>query len=321
MQRFTSILVVAGRCGADRALLARAVLLARNMGAQIHLFSCDSQLARTLRQNYSSEDAEKAWDACVSDHVQYLQSLKGTVGAPDIRITVDAACHSSLQEGLLEKIAAVNPDLVMKSPSGTHPLRRFSFDANDWLLMRTCPVTLMLVRAHEWRPVPTFAALVNVFDESTTRLGGSIVHTAEYFSLGCHGELDLVYSEPSDVEATRQERARRLDGLAHEYRIGAAHVHALSGDPHTTLSDFAARRQYDALVLGALTHRKGLAAAVGTLTSQLADCLGCDLILVKPDFTKRVAEIGCRETDADDAPSRVPHRSGSSVLWQSLFGD
>ena len=32
------------------------------------------------------------------------------------------------------------PDLVIKAPAGTHPLRRWALNANDWQLAHECPV-------------------------------------------------------------------------------------------------------------------------------------------------------------------------------------
>lgn len=281
MDKLTSILVVTSRSNADGALFAKAVLLARRVGARIHLFHCDAGLAHVLRHSYDTEDAEKAWRASVSEHRGYLEALRASMQAPELDISIDAACESPLYEGIVRKVLAIRPDLVMKSASGTHPLRRFALDSNDWQLMRACPVTLMLVRGKTWAEPPRFAALVDVSVQETPHLAQTIVHASEYFALGCQGELDLVYSERDEGEPERTERAAALGRLAREYRIGTEHVHVLNGDPDVMLPDFAAKQCYDALVLGALTHRKGIAALVGTLTGRLVDVLDCDFILVK----------------------------------------
>jgi hypothetical protein len=93
MERLTSILVVANRTTADRSLLERAVALARSVGVQIYLFSCDADLARRLRHAYPIEEAEKAWNICLAEHSTYLRRLQAAVCAPDVQINVDAACH------------------------------------------------------------------------------------------------------------------------------------------------------------------------------------------------------------------------------------
>src|ERR1700722_7385239 len=114
MEKLTSILVGANRTAADRTLLEKAVALARNVGAQIYLFSCDAGLARRLRHSYPIEEAEKGWNSCLAEHITSLRSLQAAVRAPDVQISVDAACHSPLHEGIVSKIREIRPDLVMK---------------------------------------------------------------------------------------------------------------------------------------------------------------------------------------------------------------
>jgi len=283
VDKLTSILVVADRTDADRMLLEKAVCLARQVGAQIFLFSCDWALAKIIQHSYNTEDAERAWHISQQEHLAYLSTLRNLLRAADVQISIAAECYCPLYEGVLRKIHELRPDLVMKTPSGVHPLRRFTFGPSDWHLMRECPVTLMLVRQHRWNVPPRFAALVDVSEEVTARLAETIIHTSEHFALGCHGELDVIYCEASADERERNRRSSELDKLTHEYRITPAHVHLLSGDPDATLPGFAAHARYDALVLGGLTHRKGVSALVGGLTARLVEGLDSDFILVKRD--------------------------------------
>ena len=169
----------------------------------------------------------------------------------------------------------------MKAPAGERPLRRLVFDSNDWRLTKACPTTLMLVRSHPWRAIPKLAALVDVSGDGTARFAQTIVHTSEYFALGCHGNLDVVYSETSSNERDKSDRLGSLERLAQEYHVEPGNVHVLSGDPHHALPDFAAKRNYDAIVMGALTHRRGIAGVGEMLTSRIADTVDCDLILVQ----------------------------------------
>jgi universal stress protein E len=280
VEKLTSILVVVSRTATDRMLLEKAVSLARHVGAEIHLFSCDAQLARRLRHSYPTEEAEKAWNICLAEHLAYLRRLRAGVFAPGVAISVDAACHSPLHEGIVARVRDLRPDLVMKAPAGEHPLRRLALDSTEWQLTKACPTTLMLVRSHLWRSLPKLAAFVDVSEEDTARFAQAIVHTSEYFSLGCHGALDVVYSERSADDREKSEHLVRLERLTREYHVEASRVTVLNGAPQDVLPDFATQQGYDAIVLGALTHRKGIAGVRATLTSRIADAVDCDLILV-----------------------------------------
>jgi universal stress protein E len=175
------------------------------------------------------------------------------------------------------------PSLVIKSAAGEHPVRRFTLDANDWQLARTCPVPLMLTRGRPWQARPIFAAAVDVSEQETAGLARAILHNAEFLSLGCKADLELLYSErEAQDEGGRHDREQQLRALAHEFHVKGERVQLLRGEPEETLPVFSAKRHYDVLVLGALTHRKGIAALVGTLTSKLVDAVDCDFVLVKP---------------------------------------
>jgi nucleotide-binding universal stress UspA family protein len=281
VDKLTSILVVAGRTGGDRMLLDKAVLLARNLGARIFLYSCDAALAKMIHRDYGNEDARKAWQISLDEHLGYLRALRTAERAPDVQISVDAECASPLYEAVIRKSREIHSDLVMKSPSGSHPLRRFAFDSNDWHLIRECSATLMLVRHNPWKPEPHFGAMVDVADEVTARLAETILHDSEYLSLGCRGDLDVIYSERSADTEEQDEREAALGRLVREHHIQPTHVHVLSGDPEDTLPEFAGREHYDALLLGGLTHRKGMGPLIGTLTSKLVETLDTDFILIK----------------------------------------
>ena len=329
MEKLTSILVVANRTTADRTLLEKAVALARNVGAQIYLFSCDAELARVLRHSYPTEEAEKAWNICLAEHMTYLRHLQADVCAPDVQISVDATCHSPLYEGIVDKIREIRPDVVMKSPAGKHPLHKLAFDSNDWKLTKACPTTLMLVRPRPWRTVPKFAALVDMSEEGTAQFAQTIVHTSEYFALGCHGELDIVYSETSADSREKSERLHSLERLAREYHVEAGHVQLLSGDPENAVPEFATRQNYDAVVLGALTHHKGIASVGTMLTSKIVDAVDCDLILVERSdrHLSNTTDPDADHADhtgsgaVEDPAAMQQPSSGSSVLWESMFGD
>jgi len=303
VEKLSSILVVADCSGSDRTLLEKAIFLARKSGAQIHLFSCAAELAYALRHSYDAPDVAKAWHACAPEHVRYLKSLRADADAPDVHISVSVACSSPLYEAIVTKVREIRPDLVMKSPSGAHPLRRFTFDSNDWQLMRACPATLMLVREHHWDSPPRFGALLDVSEEETPRLAGTILHASEYLALTCRGDLDVIYSERSLDPAECGQHEATLDGLCREHRIGSDHLHLLGGDPEATLPDFAASQQYDAVLLGALTHRRSLAALMGTLTSKLIDALDCDFILIKRTDEQPQASAAVDREALDEASS------------------
>ncbi len=284
MEKVESILVAVERSGDARQALVKSFVLARHFRARIELFLCDAEHAYTLRQVYDQRGVEQAISACLADGRRYLESLTHSIAADDVPISIDVACESPLYEGIVHKVLRSCPDLVVKA-GGTGTTGRPGLGASDWQLIRTCPVPLMITRGRPWQPHPRFAAAVDVSPEETPGLARAIVKTAGFLSSGCQGSLDVIYSQrPANgsTEALTAQGQRTLETLTGEVGLGAGDAHLLAGDPAQTLPRFAREHRYDALVLGALSHRPAPAATVGSLTGTLVDAVDCDFILVKP---------------------------------------
>lgn len=280
MKSVKSILVVVERSPAAQDAVAKAVLLARQCKARVELFMCDAERGYALAQAYVPQGVEEARQACIVDAHQYLEALKRSAAAPDVNIATDAGCESPLYESIVRKALRERPDLVIKNVTGT-PCR---LDATDWQLMRTCPATLMLTRGRRWQSRPRLAAAIDASEAESAGLARDILQAAELLTGCLGGGLDVLYAEPIEMgDDERESGNRALHELVSKFPEISAEVHILAGTPEVSLPGFAKRHSYDAMLLGALTHRPGVTAQVGTLTSRLVDALECDFILVKPN--------------------------------------
>jgi universal stress protein E len=283
VDKLTSILAVIDPADETRHVVVKAMVLARHFGARLELFLCDSESAFSLRHAYDLDGVTAARRQCIATGQVYLDAVRRSL-AEDVSITTHVACESPLYEAIVHRVQQARPDIVIKSAAGHHPMRRFTLDANDWQLARTCPVPLMLTRGRPWSPAGRFAALVDVADTNQGGLARSIMQTAGFFTMGCRGQLDVIYSDrdPQDADGCARRR-EALDRLVNEFRVGGEQKHILLGDADEVLPTFAARQGYDLIFLGALTRKHGAAVLVGTLTEQLVDALDCDFVLVKSD--------------------------------------
>jgi universal stress protein E len=278
-----SILVVVDRGPAAAEALTKAVLLARKLGARIELFLCDAERGYALSQAYVPTGVEEARRACVEGAELYLDVLKQSAVADDIQITFEARCESPLYESIVKKVLRQCPDLVIKSAAGIHGQKPVRFDATDWQLMRTCPANLMLTRGRPWQARPRFAAAIDASGAETEGLAGDILNAAQLVTKCSGGELDVIYAEPADVpNEMRASGARNLHDLCQKFPETQPLAYVLAGTAEISLPEFARKHDYDAVFLGALTHRPNPTSQVGTLTSKLVEALDCDFILVKP---------------------------------------
>jgi nucleotide-binding universal stress UspA family protein len=259
MQKLTTILAVADATAGGLQVLDKALLLAGRFGARIDLVAADPGLIPPLMTR------------CAERHLDTVTVARLHGAAP-------------LQELIVQRALERRPDLVIKAASGARPLRRWTLDDNDRWLASECPVPLLLVTARPWMGDLRMAAAVDVGDADSTRFARAILQCAGFVALGSRAWLDVLYSEPEQRdERVRMERAVKLSQLVREFHVGCERLQMFGGVAERTLPPVVASRRYDLLVLGAITHRTGIAGWNETLSSRLVDAAGCDVLLVKPE--------------------------------------
>ncbi|HVN46900.1 MAG TPA: universal stress protein [Steroidobacteraceae bacterium] len=281
MNKPSFILVVVDRAHDASEPIAKAVALARQSGARIELFLCESELAYELAHAYDREGIDRSRAASTSQARTYLADLKALANAPDLDITLDVSCESPMYEGIVRKVLHSRPDLVIKGTAGRERRRR-TLDPNDWQLARTCPLTVMLTRGRPWRHPPRFAAAVDASEQESGSLSQDVITAARTLASAAQARLEVLYAESGSSKEFLPLRMERLRSLCEAAGITSDRMHVLHGAPEQTLLPFARAQVYDALILGALTHHRADSVPLGTLTSQLLDTLDCDFILVKP---------------------------------------
>ncbi|HEY6924439.1 MAG TPA: universal stress protein [Steroidobacteraceae bacterium] len=324
MSKVTRILAVLDGTDEDAVVVSKAVAIAHQHRAPLELFLCDAQRAYALLHSYDQTEVDIFRRKCIRESRHYLESLRDIAVGADVAITIDAACESPLYEAIVRKAVRSRADLVIKSAVSPSPLMRYALDANDWQLMRACPVTLLLSRGKSWQPCPKFLAAVDVSAAEMSGLPASILDVCAELARGCHGRSDIAYSEPRNTDAVEHRKHfERLQAITSATSIPGAGVHVLSGDADEVLPAFAAGRGYDAIVMGALTHREGLSALVGTLTSKLVELLDCDFVLVKPesyqtqvDLAEAADESLLVESESEELPRRPPATPDFVSPWQ-----
>jgi universal stress protein E len=309
MNKLTSILVVVERGASQQHALLKACLLARHFNARLELFLCDAEHAYTLRHIYDRQGVAEAREACIKEARSSLEALRNSLVADDIAIEIDATCESPLYEGIVRKVLRSKPDLVIKGPGPRDFGRGRSFTASDWDLARTCPAPLLLVRGRSWQPQPRFAAALDLSDDEGPVLARSIARTAAYLSLGCGGTMEIFHGATDSTSALRTT----LERFGHDYEATPGGVHLVAGYPVEAVPAFARLRDYDVIVLGALTHRRALTSALGTLTDALAEAVKSDLLLIKPSRFK------CPIARADEQAAAAAG-NGQAVQASSAHG-
>lgn len=261
-----------------KRVVAKAVTLAHLTGARLELFLCDAEAAFSGRHQYEPATAASAKEACLMDSRRYLETLRRGL-APDVEVSLSVACESPLYEGIVHAVRRSRPDLVIRGAATDMPL-----EPNDWELVRACPASLLLTRGQPWKSRPVIAAAVDVSAAESEELTRSILRAAASFAKVAEGTVEVMHAGafdprlPGAVDCRRAALAERIRDAG----LGGAECHVIAGEPAQALRELSLRRNFDLIVLGALSHRKALTALVGTLTGRLIESLDADFLLVKP---------------------------------------
>jgi universal stress protein E len=302
MNRIKTILVIAQRSGEVAGALQKACIVARHFGATIELFACDAEHAYMAEHSYDPRGVSDAVAQCMLDSQRFLEAVRSSVVADDLEIRTSVACETPLHLGILRKIEALKPDLVIRCIEARGQQRQSALTPTDWQLLRTCPVPLMMTRGRTWSPVPRIVAAVEL-QPTPARLAQRVLAAASYLASGCAAALEVVHCRGAaggDAAA---------DAALHDLLLGAglptSAGQMLDGSAEQVLPRLVRDSNVDVMVIGALSRRVGaLGDAVGTLTETLIETLDCDFLLVRNGT--QAADIETERGRVRGAAARMP---------------
>lgn len=286
MQKLTSILAVLEQTRTAGFVLRKAVEVAQAFNARLELLV----IAPLLTGKIVPQCAE--------------------LGYPKVTVRGTSRLGRRLDAVILGHVHEMKPDLVVKARTGAHPLRPFSLAPNDWKLSQRSPVPLMLVGPRPWAKPMRLAAAVDVSDSESLGVARAVMQAAGFFGLEFHGNLDILYGERErDDDMLRMERAVKLAELVREFHVGCERLQMFDGAPEKRLPPLITAREYDLLLLGAVTHRTGLAGRVCPLTSRLVEATTGDVVLVQPE----TAQGNDSRAAGSSAGEQAPHQAQQFV--------
>src|SRR3569832_2371309 len=262
MEKITTVLAVVEKSATGAAVLDKAVELARHFGARVELLIADAALTPEIA------------------------SRCATLGHDEVTLASVAREGESLQQLLARYLANSTPDLLIKAPTQGHGLLDRISPSHDRELVFFCVLLVLLAGARPWKNPPRFAVPVDVSDEEGLGMARGLLHTAGFLALGCHGNLDVLYSEREDKDdRIRMERAVKLAQLVREFYVGCERLQMFEGSPAQKLPPLIRARQYDVLVLGSARESESLFEATD----------GDVLIASTPEYH---AGVGARAADS-----------------------
>lgn len=281
--------------------LNRGVFIARETNAALELFVNEYHPSFYASLVSKSLHNERESETYIRAALSRLQEISETLATREqLRVTSDVVWNRHEYDGIMQKVASIKPDMMIKTIYHDSKLNRTLFNYTDWHLIRSCPCPLMLAKSEDtWER----RAIVACVDPSHIHgrgetLDNSIIEAAQWLAYRLRGELYIFHAiefmpepvfrlwQPGSSYNTykkeaRQEHETLLSELLRSYGIGSRRVHIMEGRPADALLSFVKEVNASLVVMGAVSKGTLENLFIGNTAEKVLDSLSCDILVVK----------------------------------------
>lgn len=232
----------------------------------------------------------------LDEHRAWLDTLLSAWRADGLEATGTVSWAPRPEETILAAVVRHQPALVIKDIGHDSLLRRITYTALDWKLVRHCPAPLMLVHGLSTHlPRRVLAAVDTAVATDGGTLNGLILrealkladwadadvhlgHVFPYlpFSAGAHPSLESVYVHARNTDETS------FKAFAGDHQVPEGARHWLEGNPVERLIDMVKDQGIDLLVLGSAQRPTLERVLLGSTAETVLFQIPCDVLLVRP---------------------------------------
>lgn len=315
MQSVSKILVCLDPNRDEQPALDRAIYLAKAYNAAVELLLVTYNRELITNLFFNSDKLEAAKQAYIDSRKRWVESYLNEYESTQIDLTYKVLWHKPLYEAVIARAKEINADLVIKS-THHHPfVNKVFFTPNDWQLLKSCPVPLILAKTSDSLTYRKIMAAVDLDDSSdkpktlNSLIIKSSLELAETIDADCHvthcyapiayqlwsdigvgmgigiGPTDFSVGEENYNRYIKELEQGLDEGLANvvkPFQISDDKVHLIEGYPENLLPRLVDEFDIDLLSLGTVYH-SGL---VGSTAEKILDLVNCDILSVNvPSFS------------------------------------
>ncbi len=303
MNRFKNILLVLSPDSEELVALARAVTLARQNQARLHVFVVLEHLpldelplgTRTL---LGILDREGLREMIVQRQRRLLRTglTELSTGGIDLSTSVEWSHTPFLT--IIQRVLRQGHDLLIKTAEHVTGPKAMLFHPTDRHLMRQCPCPVWMIRPEQHHTYQRILAAVDSFpdDEINADLNRHILDLANSQAVRDDAELHVVHAYqvrsklllPTDVDIDEYNNAvvalhrERLEALLQAHPMPSQRVHMEEGFPGEIIPAVARRERIDLIVMGTLARVGIPGLFIGNTAERTLDHVDCDILAVKP---------------------------------------
>lgn len=274
--------------------LNHAAALAKASGASLHI----ATLIPSFKWLSLLEESgrELAREHYLQERRDWLKSQAKKLRDRGIEVTTEVVWAEDMKQDILDHVAELQPDLLIKEIQHESALKRAFFTPLDWHLLRHCPVPVFLVGGNGFVLPRRVVAAVEVSDSESAdnELNERIIKQASSLAMQCEAELHLLYA--CDVaadyladmgsltladlnKALRRDLEKSFLRLAGRFGVPTDRRHFILGHPVSVLSEFANKHNVDVIVMGRVQSH-GIDKLLGSTTEHVLYQVPCCVLAI-----------------------------------------
>lgn len=302
MEALRSILVLMEPGSGRQPAFEAALLLAQRFGARLELLMSDYQDLHAAYFSPPSATVQEFHDAVMAAHRAMLEGYVRRAEAAGVHALCEALWGTPFHEVALGRVAATQPDLVVKHSVHHNRIERTLFTGSDWHLIRECPAPLLLVKAPERLVGSKLLVCVDPLHahDKPAALDHRLLRTANFLAGPLEGEVHAlhVFSIPTPVtvvgdayiaaaavqpaDATVAAATAAFRQLIAVHSLAAPRAHLRVGAPARDILATADEIGAGLVVMGAVSRGRLDRWFVGNTAEAVLDRLSCNVWVEKP---------------------------------------
>jgi nucleotide-binding universal stress UspA family protein len=302
MQRFKNILLVLNPEVEGRAILDKAVSLAKKNEARLTLFSVVYEHPDLDR--YPESVGKYLLAPMLSDRREWLEQQLKPIQDQGIDALAVAVVGIPFLE-IIRKVLCEQQDLVITAAEEKKGVRARVFGTTSLHLMRKCPCPVWVVKRAQTRPYARILAAVGplVSDSKRDSLNPLILQLAGSMARREAAELHIVhvwhslgegYMRILSMTEKEAQEAKAQEKIQHKQQFDALlgrvdltdlkpRLHLIEGEPDGCISNLVVEQDIDLLVMGTVS-RTGIAGfLIGNTAEEVLNQVDCSVLTVKPE--------------------------------------
>lgn len=298
MDQYHKVFFIAAPHWRQSAAYRRALAIARRSHAALHIgMFLEPRLGMPFLSDHLRDEL---LEQCRVDVERDAQELRST----GMDVTCETLWSAEPCREVLDRVATLKADLVIKNVHHEAALRRVFVTPLDYRLLRACQAPLHLV-AEALNPLPLkVAAALDVARPEllTSGLNEGIIEAARNLASLCGAELHFLHAcdlpsaidydsatlssswDSSYAEQVRISLYRTFNHLADRWQVPMEHRHFVLGPATQGIANFMDDHRIDVVVMG-MQSRLGLDRILGSTTERLLYRMSGGMLAVGADTT------------------------------------